>query len=36
MTHAGQVFRLYVYASDGGTVEDYQILNLQTADCPVA
>lgn len=36
MTHAGEVFRLYVYASDGGTIEDYQILNLQTADCPVA
>jgi len=37
VNHAGEDFRLYVYATDGSVDEaqqDYQILNLRTADCP--
>ncbi len=30
----GEPFRLYVYASDGGKTEDYQILKLRTTSCP--
>jgi hypothetical protein len=32
--HSGQDFSLYVYASDNGEKEDFQILQLHTADCP--
>lgn len=30
----GEIFSLYIYASDGGEIQDYQILNVSTGSCP--
>jgi hypothetical protein len=31
---ASHIYRLYVYASDGGNTEDFQVLNLTVDGCP--